>query len=74
MWNRSFEPITKLNKNNVEKQKKFSYDTNNLNQYLDRSIYVDIEETVEETGTGELIPDTTATGSIEVIETEIITE
>ena len=74
MWNRSFETQTKLNKNNVEKQKKFSYDTNNLNQYLDRSIYVDIEEVVEETGTGEIIPDTTATGSIEVVDTQIITE
>ena len=46
----------------------------NLNQYLDRSIYVDIDEIEEETGTWEIIPDTTATGSIEVINTEIITE
>ena len=74
MWNRSFETQTKLNKNWKEKQKKFSYDTNNLNQYLDRSIYVDIEEAVEEIGTGDIIPDTTATGSIEVVDTEVITE
>ena len=74
MWNRSFETITKLNKNNVEKQKKFSYDTIKLNQYLDRSIYVDIEEAVEVTGSGEIIPETTNTGSIEIIDTEIITE
>jgi hypothetical protein len=45
------ETLTKLTRNGTQKQKKFSYDINNLNQYLDRSIYVDIEEIEEETGT-----------------------
>ena len=74
MGNRTFEDITKLTKNGVEKEKKFSYQTNDLNQYLDRTVYVDIPEEEVETATGEILEDTTGTGAIEVISTEIMTE
>jgi len=73
MWNRSREILTKLTKNGTQREKKFAYATNNLNQYLDRSIYVDIEEIEEETSTG-TIETPTGTGTIEIISTEIITE
>lgn len=58
MGNRTLETRTKLNNNGAEKQKKFTYDTNTLNQYTDRYISLDIPETPEqETETGEIVPE-----------------
>lgn len=75
MWNRESESFTKITNKWKLRDKEFRYQINELNQYLDRSVYIDIpEEEAPETGTGEVVEDTTGTGAIDIIETQVITE
>jgi hypothetical protein len=50
MGNRVEETRTKLKNNGTQIQKEFSYDTNTLNQYVDRYVSLDITEVEEELG------------------------